>query len=285
MKKLFTVITFVVSIMVSGEVHAKNFISSTEHDPVLISQKREITIGKNTDSQMRQTYKISTDQRLNQQINDIGQRLAVFSKRNNLKYTFTVLDDELVNAFAAPGGYIYITKGILKKLRNKDEIAGVLGHEIGHVVHRHASKAIQRRLIAQYGLQLVSAMLGDAGPISGDVMLKASEFSTGLLLLKNSRENELQADSEGVKIMYLAGYNPQAMIDIQTMFLNLSKGKNPPAIISTHPPSQKRIDAIQKAIEKIKQTLKERCKGMNQDRSLFIVREVMDNFVYRIEAR
>jgi predicted Zn-dependent protease len=261
MKKFFTIVTIAACVALSGEVHAKNFISSTEHDPVLISRKREVAIGKNTDSQMRQTYKLSTDQRLNQQINDIGQRLAVLSKRNNLKYTFTVLDDELVNAFAAPGGYIYITKGILKKLRNKDEIAGVLGHEIGHVVHRHASKAIQRRLIAQYGLQLVSAMLGDAGPISVDIMLKASEFSTGLLLLKNSRENELQADGEGVKIMYLAGYNPQAMIDIQTMFLNLSKGKNPPAIISTHPPSQKRIDALQKAIEKIRQTLKESARG------------------------
>ena len=70
-------------------------------------------------------------------------------------------------------------------------------------------------------------------------------------MLKNSRENELQADAEGVKIMHLAGYNPRAMIDIQKMFLKMSQGKNPPAIISTHPPSQERIDAIEKAIDTV----------------------------------
>lgn len=99
---------------------------------------------------------------------------------------------------------------------------------------------------------MVAAKLGDAGAISGALMLKASELSANLLILKNSRVNELQADSEGVKNMHLAGYNPQAMIDIQTMLLTLSQGKNPPAIISTHPPSQERIDAIRKSIEKMK---------------------------------
>jgi predicted Zn-dependent protease len=252
MKGLFAVMTVVVSVMVSGEIHARNFIASTEHDPVLISQRSEIAIGKNTDRQMRQTYMVSTDQRLNQRINTIGQKMAVLSKRNNMSYTFTVLDDELVNAFAAPGGYVYITTGILKRLRNEDEIAGVLGHEMGHIGQRHPSKALQRRLIAQFGLKLVTTMLSDTGAVSGDLMLEVSEFSASLLLLKNSRENELQADSEGVKIMHLAGYNPRAMINVQTMFLRLSKGKNPPAIISTHPPSQERIDAIEKAIEQMK---------------------------------
>jgi predicted Zn-dependent protease len=251
MKGLFVAMTVIVSLMLSGEIHAGNFIASTEHDPVLISQKTEIAIGKNTDWQMRQTYRVSTDQRLNQRIQAIGQKMVVLSKRNNPSYTFTVLDDELVNAFAAPGGYVYITTGILKRLRNEDEIAGVLGHEMGHIGQRHPLKALQRRLIAQFGLQLVAAMLDDAGAVSGDLTLKASEFSASLLLLKNSRENELQADSEGIKIMHLAGYNPRAMINIQTMFLRLSKGKHPPAIISTHPPSQERIDAIEKAIEKM----------------------------------
>jgi predicted Zn-dependent protease len=252
MKRRLTLITIIISIMASYEINASNFITSTEHDPVLIGQNSENAIGKNTDRQMKKTYRISMDQNLNQHINAIGQRLAVQSKRNNLKYTFTVLDAELVNAFAAPGGYIYITTGILKRLKNEDEIAGVLGHEIGHVVHRHSLKALQRRMIAQFGLQLVAAKLGDSGAVTGALIFKASELSANLLLLKNSRVNELQADSEGVKIMHLAGYNPQAMIDIQTMLLKLSKGKNPPAIISTHPPSQERIDAIRKAIQKKK---------------------------------
>jgi len=252
MKKLLTIIAVVVSIIVSDETQAWNFITSTEHDPVLIGQESEMTIGKNTDRQMRQTYRVSTDRKRNQRIDAIGQRLAVHSKRKNLKYTFTVFDDELVNAFAAPGGYVYITTGILKRLKSEDEIAGVLGHEIGHVVHRHSLKALQRRMIAQFGLQVVASQLGDTGALSGALMLKASHLSANLLLLKNSRVNELQADSEGVSVMHLAGYKPQGMIDIQTMLLTLSKGKNPPAIISTHPPSQERIDAIRKVIGKMK---------------------------------
>jgi predicted Zn-dependent protease len=258
MNSIIVIVAILFSFMLNDGAIARNFITSTEHDPVLISQRSEIAIGRSTDRQMRQTYKVSTDQKFNQSIDSIGQKLAVCSKRNNLKFTFTVLDDELVNAFAAPGGYVYITTGILKKLRNEDEIAGVLGHEIGHVVHRHSLKALQRRMIAQFGLQVVAAKLGDAGAISGALIHKASELSASLLFLKNSRGNELQADSEGVKIMHLAGYNPQAMVDIQTMLLKLSKGKHPPAIISTHPPSQERIDAIRKAIEKMRQDARKR---------------------------
>ena len=251
MKKLFIIIVILFSITLGGEAQAGNFFTSTEFDPVLIGQESEIEIGKNTDRQMRQQYRVSTNEKLNRQINAIGQKLAARSNRNDLKYTFTVLDDELVNAFAAPGGYIYITTGILKKLKNNNEIAGVLGHEIGHVVHKHALKALQRQMIAQFGLQLIASGLGDGG-MSKTILLKASEISAGLLLLKNSRENELQADSEGVRVMYLAGYNPRAMIDIQKMLLGLSRGSDPPAIISTHPPSQERIDAIEQAIKNLK---------------------------------
>jgi predicted Zn-dependent protease len=252
MKIRFTVIAVIICMMAGFEIHAGNFLTSTEHDPVLIGQKSEIGIGRNTDRQLRSQYRVSTDENLNQRINAIGQKLAVHSSRKNLKYTFTVLDAELVNAFAAPGGYIYITTGILSRMKNEDEIAGVLGHEIGHVVHRHSLKAIQRRLIAQIGLQLVAAKFGDSGNLTSALLFKASELSASLLLLKNSRVNELQADSEGVKIMHAAGYNPQGMIDLQEMLLGLSKGKNPPAIISTHPPSRERINEIKKTIAKLK---------------------------------
>jgi predicted Zn-dependent protease len=252
MKKILLITSAALIIVSSSEINAGNFLTSTEHDPVLIGQKSEIGIGKNTDRQLKRQYRVSTDENLNQRINAIGQKLAVHSSRKNLKYTFTVLDAELVNAFAAPGGFIYITTGILKRLQSEDEIAGVLGHEIGHVVHRHSLKAIQRRLVAQIGLQVVAAKFGDSGNLSSALLFKASELSAGLLLLKNSRVNELQADSEGVKIMHAAGYNPHGMIELQEMLLGLSKGKNPPAIISTHPPSRERINEIKKTIAKLK---------------------------------
>jgi predicted Zn-dependent protease len=250
-KRLLVILALIVAMMAGGEAVAQNPFTSTAYDPVFIGEKSEIEIGKNTDEQLRQKYRISTDRQLNQRIDAIGQKLAARSERKNLKYSFTVIDDELVNAFAAPGGYIYITTGILKKLKNEHEIAGVLGHEIGHVVHKHSVKALQRQMLAQFGLSVMGAMLGDGG-ISGTLLVKASEISTNLLLLRNSRENELQADAEGVRIMHAAGYNPRAMIDIQRMLLAMSGGKNPPAIISTHPPSQERINAIEAAIREMK---------------------------------
>jgi len=179
-RTLWAFLVFVMCIMAGGgSGAASNFITSTEHDPVFIGEKSEIEIGKNTDGQLRQQYRISTDRQLNQRIGDIGRRLAARSGRKGLNYTFTVIDDELVNAFAAPGGYIYITTGILKKLKDDQEIAGVLGHEIGHVVNKHSLKAIQRQMLAQLGFQIMGAMLGDEG-ISGTILLKATEISASL---------------------------------------------------------------------------------------------------------
>ncbi|MRR08106.1 MAG: hypothetical protein EG828_14505, partial [Deltaproteobacteria bacterium] len=125
--------------------------------------------------------------------------------------------------------------------------AAVLGHEIGHVVEKHSLKAVQRQMFAQFGLQIMATLLGDGG-LSQGLLLKASELSASLLLLKNSRVNELQADVDGVRIMRLSGYDPHAMVDVQRMFLAEAQGKSSLAILSTHPPSQERIDVIKKAI-------------------------------------
>ena len=182
-----------VSVTAIPVTYAANPLTSTEYDPVLIDERSEIEIGQNTDRQIRQKFKVSGDANLSQRINAIGQRLAVHSGRK-INYTFTVLDDEMVNAFAAPGGFIYITTGLLKRLKNDHEIAAVLGHEIGHVVEKHSLKALQRQMLAQFGLQIMGALLGGDGGLSSSIILKASEISAGLLLLKNSRVNELQAD-------------------------------------------------------------------------------------------
>jgi predicted Zn-dependent protease len=232
MKRILSITILSLSVFISGGADSKNFLTSTEHDPIFIGEASEISIGKNTDRGLRaQNY-----------VDGVGQELAKRCKRKKLKFKFTVLDDKLVNAFAAPGGFIYITTGIMKMLKNEAELAGVLGHEIGHVVHRHSLKAIQRRMAVQFAIQLAAYKL----------ILSASQAGAQLLLLKNSRENELQADSEGVNIMNKAGYNPNAMAGVQKMLLSRSGGKNPPAIISTHPPSQERIDVILEKIKKFK---------------------------------
>lgn len=243
---LILLIAVILNLMSAIPVDAVNPLTSTESDPVLIGEQSEIEIGKNTDQQIRQKYRESSDRALHQRIDVIGQRLAANSGRQ-IKYTFTVLDDQMVNAFAAPGGYIYITTSLLKRLKNDNEVAAVLGHEIGHVVEKHSLKAVQRQMLAQFGLQIMATLLGDGG-LSQGLLLKASEISASLLLLKNSRVNELQADVDGVRIMRLSGYDPRAMVDVQKMLLAEANGKSGLAILSTHPPSQERIDVIQKAI-------------------------------------
>ncbi|MBP1748598.1 MAG: peptidase Ste24p [Deltaproteobacteria bacterium] len=255
-------IAAVLSVMTAVPVEAVNPFTSTEYDPVLIGEQSEIEIGKKTDQQIRQKYRVSTDAALNQRINAIGQRLAANSGRK-INYTFTVLDDEMVNAFAAPGGFIYITTGLLKRLKNDNQIAAVLGHEIGHVVEKHSLKTVQRQMLAQFGLQIMGLLLGDGG-LSQSLLLKASEISASLLLLKNSRVNELQSDVQGVRIMRASGYNPRAMIDVQRMLLAQSGGNSSLAILSTHPPSQERIDMIQKAIDDPNFSFESRSKILNQ---------------------
>ena len=246
-KPLVLLIAAILSTVWATSAAAVNPFISTEHDPVLIGEQSEIEIGKNTDQQTRQKYRVSSDPLLHQRIDVIGQRLAANSGRK-IKYTFTVLDDPMVNAFAAPGGYIYITTSLLKRLKNDNETAAVLGHEVGHVVEKHSLKAVQRQMLAQFGLQIMATLLGDGG-LSQGLLLKASELSASLLLLKNSRVNELQADVDGVRIMRLSGYDPRAMVDVQKMLLAEAKGKSGLAILSTHPPSQERIDVIEKAID------------------------------------
>lgn len=235
------------SLTAAPRAEAVNPFLSTEYDPVLIGEQSEIEIGRNTDRQLRQKYRVSRDAGLNQRINAIGQRLAANSGRG-INYSFTVLDDEMVNAFAAPGGFIYITTGLLKRLKNDNEIAAVLAHEAGHVVERHSLKAVQRQMLAQFGLQIMGMLLGGDGGLSQSLVLKASEISVSLLLLKNSRVNELQADIAGVRIMRVSGYDPRGMADVQRMLLAQAGSNRNLAILSTHPPSQERIDMIQKAI-------------------------------------
>ncbi len=118
---------------------------------MLLSQSDEIALGQQTDKQVLQTYGINDDPALNAYVNGIGQRMAKLTHRPNLKYTFKVLDTPMVNTFAVPGGYLYFTRGILCYLNNEAELAGVMGHELGHVNARHTAVQYSRTQLAQLG--------------------------------------------------------------------------------------------------------------------------------------
>jgi len=165
-------------------------------------------------------------------VDSVGWRLARVSHMPSLDWHFTVLDDQTVNAFAMPGGYIYVTRGILAHLNSEAQLAGVLGHEIGHVTHRHTAAAITRQQLYGLGLGVASALSSSVRQYSG-----AAQQALGLLFLRYSRENENEADQLGVDYATKAGYDPREIPNTYAMLKRVSEaaGQRMPAFLSTHP--------------------------------------------------
>ncbi len=174
-------------------------------------------------------YEDSTIQRY---VNDIGQRIAKVSHLPDLKWTFTVIDDPSVNAFAMPGGYIFVTRGILAHLNSEAQLAGVLGHEIAHVTHRHSASQISRQQLAGIGLGVASILSSTAARYG-----QVAQQALGLMFLKYSRDHENEADASGINYSTQAGFDP---VDIPPTYAMLKRvgeraGQGLPGFLSTHP--------------------------------------------------
>src|SRR4051812_5990487 len=172
----------------------------------LMSEEQEISIGQEQDGQVRKEMGAYADRELQQYVNDIGVKLAQVAERPNLPWHFTVVDVPAINAFALPGGYIYITRGILPFLQDEAQLAGVLGHEIGHVTARHAAQQYTRSIGGTIGLAALSIFVPAARPL-GDIASSA----LGVLFLKYGRGDELQADSLGAKYESTGGWDPDGV--------------------------------------------------------------------------
>ena len=198
----------------------------------LVSTGKELEIGRESDPAIIAEYGLYGDQAVQQYVDSVGQRLARVSHLPNLKWHFRVLDSPIVNAFALPGGYIYITRGILAYMNSEAQLAGVLGHEIGHVTARHSAEQITRSQIAGIGL-LAGAIFVDAfRPYSG-----IAQQGMGLLFLKYSRDNETQADALGIDYSTKAGYDPR---EVPATYATLKRigeraGSSLPNFLSSHP--------------------------------------------------
>jgi predicted Zn-dependent protease len=185
-----------------------------QQDFVMMSEAQEVAIGRRDDALVRQQYHVYPDKALQDYVNQVGQRLAKDSDRPNLQYHFTVLDSPEVNAFALPGGYVYITRGILAYLNSEAELAAVLGHEIGHVAARHGVRQQSAAEAANLGLSIASIFVPE---INTNVGYNLSNLLGGALLSGYGREHELEADHLGAKYMARAGYDPQAMIQVLSL--------------------------------------------------------------------
>jgi predicted Zn-dependent protease len=198
----------------------------------LVSPEQELQIGREGYGAVVAEYGLYDDPQLQAYVNEVGQRVVRASHQPGLAWHFAVLDDPSVNAFAMPGGYIYVTRGILAHLNSEAQLAGVLGHEIGHVTHRHTAGRITQQQLYGLGLGLASAA-SETVRRYGDL----AQQGLGLLFLKYSRDDERQADELGVAYSTGAGYDPREIPATYAMLKRVSEqaGQRLPGFLSTHP--------------------------------------------------
>jgi beta-barrel assembly-enhancing protease len=205
---------------------------------VLISSGQESEIGKGMADEVAKTEKRLADDQWQAYVNEVGQKIVKVCDRQDIEYHFTVIESDQVNAFAAPGGYLYIYTGLLRIMDNEAELAAVMAHEISHVVGRHGVKQLQATMGVALATQLV---LGDK---SSDVMKAAINVGMSLIFSGYSRDHEREADKFGIYYMPKAGYDPNASI---TMFGKLAAlgGSGAPNVFekltASHPDTQERI--------------------------------------------
>src|SRR6059058_5783318 len=183
---------------------------------MLISESQEIAMGRDYDKQVAASIGLYPDSGLQRYMQQFGARLAGSSERPNLPWSFRVVDDPVVNAFALPGGYIYVTRGILAHLNSEAELAGVVGHEIGHVTARHSASQMSKQQLAQLGLAVGAIASPELGRYAG-----LASQALGVLFLKYSRDNESQADDLGLRYLRRAAYDPREIAQPQLVRLAL----------------------------------------------------------------
>lgn len=218
---------------------------------VSISTDEEIALGLNSTPEMIQQHGgLHPDQRGQDMVKKVGQRLVdnTIASKTPYQYDFHLLaDEEVINAFSLPGGQVFITAALFNQLKNEGQLAGVLGHEIGHVIARHGGERITQN-------EFFNGLSGAATVATGDP--NAGQNMAGLLnqffSMPYGREQELQADEIGVRLMLDASYNPEEMIAVMEI-LKASAGPNrTPERMSTHPDPENRIEKIKEAIQKYK---------------------------------
>ncbi|MFA7235548.1 MAG: M48 family metallopeptidase [Phycisphaeraceae bacterium] len=210
-----------------------------------LSEPQEIQLGTEAQPQfIEQSGGLVPDQPLCAYVSNLGSRLAKLSERPDLPWEFNVLNTDQVNAFALPGGKIFITRGLLSRMSNEAQLAGVLGHEIGHVNAEHIGQQMTRATIISAGV----AILGAA--TEKDWLVTLGGATGGIYMLSFSRDQESQADELGVRYMTKVGYNPQAQIQVMEILQKAAGGGGALEIFQTHPNPGNRIKDLQKLIPK-----------------------------------
>lgn len=228
-------------------------VATGRKEYVVIGTRQEMSLGRDLDKQILSKYKASDDKSMNDRLQDVGRRIADASDRQDIQYTFKVVESDAINAFTIPGGYVYATTGLMNAVSSDDELAAVMAHEVGHVAARHSIK----RLEASLGYSILSQIaFSFVRPDSTSEVerirniRKATNTIYRLIELGYSRNDEMVADSLALRYTKKAGYDPVAVLTFMEKLLKKEQpGSEWFVFMRSHPHTKDRIEAIKKQLE------------------------------------
>jgi Zn-dependent protease with chaperone function len=217
----------------------------------LFSHQQDIQLGRDASADVDKQLPLIKDAEVTRYVSDLGRKLAGFAPGDtDYPWTFKVVDSQDINAFALPGGFIYINRGVIEAADNEAQLAGVMAHEIGHVVMRHGTHQATQRVLAQVPLAILGGFLGQGSSLTAQLAQMGIGFGVNSIFLKNSRGAEAQADEVGTYILYHADYDPHAM----AQFFGIIQKKYPQrtlAFFSDHPNPENRIRDVDALIPRL----------------------------------
>ncbi|MDQ7038492.1 MAG: M48 family metalloprotease [Aquificota bacterium] len=212
----------------------------------ILPPEEEIRIGRSyVPYAIAENEGLYPDPQVQEYVRSLGEKLSKLSPRK-VPYRFYVVNSSVQNAFALPGGPVFITRGLLLMLENESELASVLGHEIGHIGRRHHARYLEKVLGLSLLLRVTAVLVGDRGA-SSQILLQVANIGANLLALKFSRDQEREADAFGVGLVAKAGYDPKGFVGLFEKFRKIQK-ERPPAWLSTHPLPEERIRNVSRMI-------------------------------------
>tara|TARA_A100001015_G_C15038608_1_gene737971 strand:+ start:2460 stop:3518 length:1059 start_codon:yes stop_codon:yes gene_type:complete len=214
-----------------------------------VSDEKEVKIGKSAHAQIQRQHGLYRDPELSRYINHVGQKVVKFCGRTNINYYFTVLDSPMINAFALPGGYVYVTRGVLAQMNSEAELAFVLGHEVAHIAAKHGAQRITQAEGIGAALRLASILLKESANDWGAVVNKVVELS----VMGYGRQNEFESDMLGADYSHQASYSIEAGSEFLRTLKKQEKYESNwlAQLHSSHPPTAERINRIQDKIDEL----------------------------------
>jgi len=216
----------------------------------MYSPQQDVEIGKQVSAQAEKELQMLNDARVDRYLDRLGKRLASKATGEAYPYQFKAVNDMAINAFALPGGFMYVNRGTIEAAQTEGQLAGVMAHEISHVALRHGTNQASKAGLAQSGLGALGIFLGGGGAASTATLIGAG-FLANSVLLKYSRDAERQADVLGTQILYDNGYDPRGMSQFFEIISAQSKSGRPPEFFSSHPNPDNRSARVNEEIEKL----------------------------------